>query len=523
MHTISTDIIIAGGGLAGMSLALQLNIKNPALNIVIIEKNTFPVPATTAKVGESTVEIASHYFTEVLGLKEHFEKHHLKKHGLRCFFGEKDGDYSQSDELGVSELFGIPTYQIERGTLENHLYELLSARGITIVDGASTNDFEIGNNSHSVSCSKNDEQFLYKGRWLVDAAGRQALLRTKLDLHKKTDHKGNAIFFRVDKKIIIDQWSNSSQWQQRVAEPGTRWLSTNHLMGPGYWIWIIPLGSGATSFGIVLDDEALMQSKIESFDDTMAWLRKEHPKCAQSLEDAPLMDFHILEDYSYDCKKMFSADGWALTGVAGTFSDPFYSPGSDFIAIGNTFITQLIEKDFQGEDIRLDSALYQKFYSSFFENTLSLYQHQYGGFGDRKMMSIKLVWDYSFYWGVLTLLFFTGTITNIESMRLLNPKLLRAQTLNQKMQGLLIQRAQKRLVLPAKGIFMDQFLVPCLKQFNDVLKNNNIDVEQSLESNIVLMEKISLHLAAMLKEEPPQNISEDEKAVLGNYRRSVLA
>ncbi len=29
--------------------------------------------------------------------------------------------------------------------------------------------------------------------------------------------------------------------------------STNHLCGPGYWAWLIPLGSGAHSVGIVCD------------------------------------------------------------------------------------------------------------------------------------------------------------------------------------------------------------------------------------------------------------------------------
>ena len=64
MKQINTDVVIAGGGLAGMSLALQLHNRNPELRMVIIEKNTFPVPDTTAKVGESTVEIGAHYFSD---------------------------------------------------------------------------------------------------------------------------------------------------------------------------------------------------------------------------------------------------------------------------------------------------------------------------------------------------------------------------------------------------------------------------------------------------------------------------
>jgi 2-polyprenyl-6-methoxyphenol hydroxylase-like FAD-dependent oxidoreductase len=523
MNHSTTDIIIAGGGLAGMSLALQLHNRNPELAITIIEKKTFPVPATTAKVGESTVEIGSHYFTEVLGLKEHFEQNHLKKYGLRCFFGNVDGDYSEYDELGVSELFGIPAYQIERGVLENHLYELLTSKGITIVDGATPENITLGNKVQEVLCRKGDEQFTFTGRWIVDAAGRQALLKTKLGLNKDTGHKGNAVFFRVNRKVIIDEWSENTEWQDRISDPGKRWLSTNHLMGAGYWIWIIPLASEATSFGIVMDDQALAESNISSFDDTMAWLRKVHPLCAKSLEEVQLLDFKIIQDYSYGCKKMFSDQGWALTGEAGAFTDPFYSPGSDFIALNNTFITHLIERDIQGNDIRLDSALFHKFYDSFFENTLSLYKHQYGGFGDRKMMSIKLVWDYIFYWGVFALLFFTNTIVDIELMRKITPNLQRSQKLNKKMQMLLSLRAQKRLVLQAKGVFMDQFLVPCLSELNDVLKDKNVKVEQALESNIAMMEKVVPYFEEMLIDGASTDIKEAERVVLADYRHSVLA
>lgn len=523
MDNINTDVLIIGGGLAGMSLALQLLNRMPELDITIIEKNNFPLPDTTAKVGESTVEIGSHYLTNVLNLKEHFEQHHLQKHGLRCFFGNTNDDYSEYDELGVSELFGIPTYQIERGVLENHLHSTLVARGVNFIDGAIPTEIALGNKKHSITCSKGQNKNCYTSRWLIDAAGRQALLKNKLNLQENSEHKGNAIFFRVDKKIIIDDWSDNAEWQQRLNDEGKRWLSTNHLMGPGYWVWIIPLGSGATSFGIVMDDQALADSNISTFDDTMTWLRKEQPTCADSLEGVKLLDFKVIKNYSYGCKQVFSDEGWALTGEAGAFADPFYSPGSDFIALGNTFITQLIETDRKGNDIQLESILFQKFYRSFFENTLSLYKYQYGGFGDRRMMAVKLVWDYTYYWGVLTLLFFTNSIIDIELMRTLNPKLLRAQKLNEKMQLLMSQRAKKRQVLPAKGLFMDQFLVPCLKQMNSVLKKEVINVEEALESNIAVMEKIAPYLEEMLTEKPTTVVEKEEMAVLGKYRDSVVA
>ncbi|GGW84907.1 NAD(P)/FAD-dependent oxidoreductase [Alteromonas halophila] len=523
MHDVQTDIVIAGGGLAGMSLALQLHNTLPDLDIVVIEKNRFPVPDTTAKVGESTVEIGSHYLTHVLGLQAHFEQHHLQKHGLRCFFGNHIGDYSDYDELGVSELFGIPTYQIERGVLENHLHQLLIERGIQFIDGAVPADITLGNKDHRVVCRKDGEDTRYACRWVIDAAGRQALLKNKLQLHEDNGHEGNAVFFRVDKRILIDDWTENTAWQQRVNEKGTRWLSTNHLMGPGYWIWIIPLASGATSFGVVMDDKALAESGIETYEDTLAWLQKQHPTCAGELADAPLLDFKVINGYSYGCKQVFSDNGWALTGEAGVFADPFYSPGSDFIALSNTFITQLVKTDMTGGNTQLESLLFEKFYRSFYENTLSLYKHQYGGFGDRGMMSVKLVWDYTYYWGVLSLLFFTQSITDIELMRDLNPLLMRARKLNTRMQTAMQTRAQKRQVIPAKGVFLDQFLVPCLVELNTTLKATDIDVEAALARNVEIMEQLVPYLEDMLTDEPVSHVDDEEADVLGQYRHQVLA
>ena len=61
MTTKDTDVLIAGGGLAGLSLAHQLISASPELDITVVEKRKFPVPRAIAKIGESTVEIGSHY------------------------------------------------------------------------------------------------------------------------------------------------------------------------------------------------------------------------------------------------------------------------------------------------------------------------------------------------------------------------------------------------------------------------------------------------------------------------------
>ncbi|MBL4851597.1 MAG: tryptophan 7-halogenase [Gammaproteobacteria bacterium] len=518
------DVTIMGGGLAGLGLARQLKRSTPELDVLIVERNKFPVPDTTAKVGESTVELASHYLVDTLGLKKHFEQSHLRKHGLRCFFGTPSNDYSEQDELGVSELFGIPTYQLDRGVLENHLHDELINLGVNIVEGATTKEVSLGKQNHCIKVATDEGEKNFSSRWLVDAAGRQKLISNKLNLTKTVGHKGNAVWFRIDRRVVLDTWSEEAQWQNRLQDKGTRWLSTNHLTGPGYWVWVIPLGTGTTSIGIVMDDQALEQSGITSLDEALRWLDTHQPRCAEAISGAKVLDFCLIRDYAYGCKKMFSDDGWCLTGEAGAFSDPFYSPGSDFIAINNTFIDHLIACEKSGQDIRRDSALFHVFYNSFFDNTLSLYSHQYGGFGDRRMMGVKLLWDYSYYWGVLTLLFYKNAMTDAELILDLNPLLKQASSLNATVQEKLRDRAKKRLVLPAQGVFLDQYKIPCLRHFNNVLKaSESIDIKTALVENVAILKRVAAYSIDILADNASANVADDERDLFGDYRQSLLA
>ena len=115
----TADGAILGGGLAGLTLAIQLKQRDPAIAVTVLERRTHPVREAAFKVGESTVEIGAHYLADILGLREHLETRQLRKFGFRFFFSEGREDLDRCTELGVSELLPTPSWQLDRGRFEN--------------------------------------------------------------------------------------------------------------------------------------------------------------------------------------------------------------------------------------------------------------------------------------------------------------------------------------------------------------------------------------------------------------------
>jgi flavin-dependent dehydrogenase len=443
MHsTTPYDAIILGGGLAGLTLALHLRRDHPDLSILVIERRRHPLPAAAHKVGESTVEIGAHYFAETLGLREHLERDHIRKFGFRFFFSDGREDLENVTELGASKVLPTPSYQLDRGIFENFLAAEARRRGIEVRDGVTVCGLAMGESGalHSV-CIRDDsgEQSL-KTRWVLDASGRAGLLRRRFRLTRDNDHHGNAVWFRLDDRIEIDGWCEDAAWHDRCSPP-ERWRSTNHLVGPGYWAWLIPLSSGAHSVGIVADAGMHPLESMRDFDRTLQWLGARQPALARAVRErrGALLDFSFLREYSYGCAQLFSADRWALTGEAGAFLDPFYSPGSDFIAIGNTYISALVGHDLAGRALAPHVAIYEQLFQSFLANSLPLFRHQYPLFGDAEVLPMKVTWDYSYYWGVLCPLVFQQRLTDLNLLGRVRGDLERAQSLNLRMQQMFLQ------------------------------------------------------------------------------------
>ena len=514
------DVLILGGGLAGLTLSMQLKQAMPGLDVRVVERRSHPAPAAAHKIGESSVEIGAHYFSQTLGLKKHLDEAHLRKFGFRFFFSEGETDLSQVTELGASRFLSTPSWQIDRGIFENFLSEEAQRRGVRVEHAAAVRQIDLDKDTghtvvveHLSAGEGAGRKETVRARWVVDAAGRASLLKRKLNLAEDNAHDANAVWFRLDTRLELDAWVDDPVWRARCT-PQARWQSTNHLCGAGYWLWLIPLGSGAHSVGIVADSKLHPLVRMNTFERAMEWITEYQPcvaevirKVLQKQPDA-LMDFAFFKNFSYGCRQVFSADRWALTGDAGLFLDPFYSPGSDFIAISNTYITELIQHDQAGEPLRMPALFYGEVYQSLYQSTLDLYTDQYRLFGSARVMPLKVLWDYTYYWGVLCQLFFQGRLADRAMFAALNVPLNRARQLNTAMQTFMrhwgdqtaasLGAAPSRADNPAQ--MLDQASLPWFAELNRSLGDAKLDdaaFAERLERNVAQLEQLAAEIVGL--------------------------
>jgi len=416
------DVVILGGGLAGLTLSLQLKKAKPDISILVLERREAEASVAAHKVGESTVELGTHYLREVLDLKGYLEEHELPKHGLRFFFrSHTKEDIASRVELGPRLRLPVPSHQLDRGTLENYMMKLTKEKGTHLLLGAKVSNVDLDRDAgHSVSYIKDGEEITVKCRWVADASGRTSILKRKLQFQKPMEHHTNAVWWRLKGVIDIDTWTDNAAWQSYL-EPGLRYLSTVHFMDSGYWLWVIPLGSKNTSIGIVADPAIHPFETFNTYEKAVEWMKKNEPLPYKMLEPLGqgdgLLDFKILKHYAHHTERIYSEDRWATAGESGPFLDPLYSPGTDFIALNNSWLSDLILRDMDGEDISGRVTIYEKSHLALVDSWIPVYQNKYLLMGNTQIMVIKIFWDWATYWAVPSHLFANKAFTNLRVLK----------------------------------------------------------------------------------------------------------
>ncbi|HEX9163411.1 MAG TPA: NAD(P)/FAD-dependent oxidoreductase [Thermoanaerobaculia bacterium] len=391
------DVIILGGAFSGASAAILLRREAPQLKVLIVEKS----PAFDAKVGEATTEMSAMFLTRRLGMWHHLEAEHLPKEGLRYWFSNaKVTGHANASESGGYLRSAVPAFQLRRDTLDEYLLATAVSEGAELLRPAKARDVETGELSNTLTIEAGDETRELTCRWLLDATGRTSFLGRRLELIDRNDeHPIAAIWCRWKNVRHIDDVAARSG-ALGTRNIGSRRLATNHYMGRGYWIWVIPLGNGETSIGVVFDKRLVDLHHSKNRDQDFIGFLKAIPALAELLDGAePRMDDLRFYSHLPYVTRQYMAKGWALLGDAAAFLDPYYSPGLDHAAFSVESTVDIIKRDATREDVTAQIAehntTFLRSYERFFR---AVYKDKYLYMGESDLLSASFLIDTAQYY-----------------------------------------------------------------------------------------------------------------------------
>ncbi len=400
------DVILIGGGLAGSSTALQIKRRRPDAQILVVEQQQELNP----RVGEATVELSSLFLQRVLGLTSHLATDHLPKHGLRFWFSDgRNRPLEDMVEFGPRVAPEIPSFQLDRPTLDRHVLATAHAEGVDVLQPAKIQEVATAWPESTVAVGLgNDAVRTLKARWVIDASGKTAFLGRRRGLLERTErHRVGAAWARWTGVKSLDSTEILGRDVYNPRLPPTkasRSLATNHFCGFGYWCWLIPLADGRNSIGLVWDRD-LFESPFEGTprERYEAFVRQ-HDGLRELLAEAEIdgEDFMSYRHLSYRCRQ-YMGRGWAVVGDAAAFMDPYYSPGLDHLAISTFATADLVSEDLAGalpeppleraidEHNRLFELSYQRWLDA-------LYLGKYAILGDAQLTTAAMLIDTGAYY-----------------------------------------------------------------------------------------------------------------------------
>jgi flavin-dependent dehydrogenase len=392
------DVVILGGAFSGASAAILLRRDRPDLSVLVIERQE----AFDAKVGEATTEMSGMFLTRRLAMWQHLEREHLPKEGLRYWFwNDKVHCHAEASESGAFQRSTIPSFQLRRDTLDEHLLATAAAEGAELLRPARVRDIELGSFDHRVTVEHGGEAETVACRWVLDATGRATFLGKRLGLiERNREHPTAAVWCRWENVRHLDDVAARGPLSFSRGNVGSRRLATNHYMGFGFWVWFIPLGNGETSIGVVFDTRLVGLDRGKDLaNDYLAFLRR-IPPAAELLEGATMKgeDLRTFSNLAY-VTRQYMGEGWALLGDAAAFLDPYYSPGLDHAAFSVEATVEIVKAQAAGEDVSARIAEHNEtFLRSYHRFFQSIYRDKYFYMGEHDLLSASFLIETAQYY-----------------------------------------------------------------------------------------------------------------------------
>ena len=301
------DVIVIGGGPGGSTAATMLARKG--WSVRLFEREQFP----REHVGESLLP-ASLPILEELGALEAVQRAgFLKKYGATMVWGTSREPWSWY--FRETNPKNPHSYQVWRPQFDQILLENSRANGVDVREGHRVLDviFE-GSRATGVRVASAQGNETVAARFIVDASGQQGLIGRKLALRRPDEQFRN-----------LAMYSYFTGAEKLPSPDETNILVESY---PDGWTWVIPLHTGETSVGFVMDNKAA-QEAISEHGPQAAYLRQLEgtARTKELLRNATQTgEPRIIRDWSYVSEEV-AGDGYVLVGDAACFIDPLFSTG----------------------------------------------------------------------------------------------------------------------------------------------------------------------------------------------------
>ena len=408
------DVVIMGGGWAGNCQARHLLLNVPRIRVAIVEPRTDGQVLEDRKLGESTVEIAAIHLCKELGLHDYLIENHPPKYGLNFHWPRdpsRSGTLDDYFTVWTNRNPTIAAFQIHRGKFERDLLRMNAAAGAEVLrERVADLDLRPGDEPHRVVLQDpagSRREIL--ARHLVDAAGRKFLIGKRTDnvVRGPEHHFGlnnGASWVRVKGADRTRFHSGSDP----LGAAASHYYGTNHFLGHGHWIWMIPIDmdTGEISIGVMHHHEVIPASSINTQEKLYAFLRANHRILYDLLRCGELVDFHYFGRPGHSSRRLFSPDNWYVVGDAAFIFDAFYSLGTSGIAFQVESVTEIVKAKLSGDPAAEEKrAAYDRFNRFFMTNMVHTYRDHHRQLGHASVMSWRIFYEYMLWYGSLVPLY----------------------------------------------------------------------------------------------------------------------
>jgi flavin-dependent dehydrogenase len=401
------DVVIIGAGFAGNCQARHLLLNIPNIRIALIDRRSIERTEKDLKVGESTVEISAMFLYKELGLHEYLIENHVPKHGLNFHWPKDQNCTEKIDDyyhVWTNRPPTLPGFQLNRAKLESDLLRMNCDNGVTFYNGRVISlDLTPHEQLKRVKIKLADEVIDIQASHVIDAAGRSFLIGKHVDNmifdpEKLYGINTGSAWLRVkgvDKSVFHSGYDP-------LNSTASHYYGTNHWMGYGHWIWMIPIDTETSelSIGLVHHHNVIKAGSVNTKEKLLDFLEANHKIVSSLVKSGEPVDFHYLPRLAHTSKMMFSPDNWYVIGDAAQMFDAFYSPGLVMTTFAIESVTKIIaaklENNPKAEQMR---ETYNEFNLAYAKIYNRVYQFHDAHIGHAGVMSWRIYLENMFWFG----------------------------------------------------------------------------------------------------------------------------